>query len=209
MSIDDKLRSRCPLTARTDWNVGKIGQLVLINYRRTIEQLSEKRRCWSSVQRTSFDDLGMKTITAKFVFWVLTDNQKELKHVVLWKNSLKLLQLFCLRSLLLMNHGAMRYDPETEQQSGQWMSSNKSNIKPMLIQFFDVCWIVHSEFHQHRSLINFYLKVLRRVRQKNAIRSGFIIVTTNLHKQPSLLIFGERCHGSAIPRTFYTWSNSL
>ena len=67
------------------------------------------------------------------------------------------------------------YDPETKQQSSEWKSSNsprpkkarrvKSDVKMMLISFFDANGIVRLEFIPNGETVNqaFYLQVLKRL----------------------------------------------
>jgi hypothetical protein len=69
------------------------------------------------------------------------------------------------------------YDPETKQQSSQWKSPNSpwpkkacqvhSNVKSMLIVFFDIQGIVHKEFVPPGQTVNgkFYYEVLKRLRE--------------------------------------------
>ena len=68
------------------------------------------------------------------------------------------------------------YDSETKQQSSQWKTPSsprpkklhqvRSNIKSMLIIFFDILGIVHKEFVPPGQIVNgkFYCEVLRRMR---------------------------------------------
>ena len=79
------------------------------------------------------------------------------------------------------------YDPETKQASSQWKIPNsakpkktrqvRSNVKIMLIGFFDANGIVHKEFVPPGQTVNpqFYLKVLKRlcdsVRKKKTTRN--------------------------------------
>ena len=65
------------------------------------------------------------------------------------------------------------YDPETKQMSSQWSISSrpkkawqvKSNIKTMLIAFFDIDGLVHHEFVPTGQTVNkeFYKTVLQRL----------------------------------------------
>jgi len=69
------------------------------------------------------------------------------------------------------------YDPETKQQSSQWKSPNSlwpkkvrqvcSNVKSMLIVFFDIQGIVHKEFVLPGQTVNgkFYCEVVKRLRE--------------------------------------------
>ena len=68
------------------------------------------------------------------------------------------------------------YEPETKQMSSQWNTSSyhrpkkawqvKSNIKTMLIAFFDIDGLVHHEFVPTGQAVNkeFYKTVLQRLR---------------------------------------------
>jgi len=69
------------------------------------------------------------------------------------------------------------YDPETKQMSSQWSTSSsprpkearqvKSNIKTMLIAFFDIDGLVHHEFVPTGQTVNkeFYKTALQRCAQ--------------------------------------------
>ena len=69
------------------------------------------------------------------------------------------------------------YDPETKTQSSQWKSPGsprpkktrqvRSNIKSMLICFFDKKGIVYKEFIPPGQTVNaaFYIEVLKRLRE--------------------------------------------
>ncbi|GFX23891.1 mariner Mos1 transposase [Trichonephila clavipes] len=72
---------------------------------------------------------------------------------------------------------AYGYDLETKQQSSQWKPPGsldqkkarpeRSNIKVMLIVFFDAVGIVHHEYATQCQTVNkeFYLDVMRRLRE--------------------------------------------
>jgi histone-lysine N-methyltransferase SETMAR len=79
------------------------------------------------------------------------------------------------------------YDPETKEQSSQWKSPQsprakmawqvRSSTKNMLIVFFDVKGIVHSEFVSPNSTVNsdFYCDVLRRSRECAIKKTGILV----------------------------------
>lgn len=183
MSLDDKPRSGRPSTSRIDENVEKVHAIVLEDRRRTIEEISKLSGItWSSVQRILSEDLGMRRVTAKFVPRVLTEQQKEnrVETCRALKDQLRTDPDFFSKVITGDESWCYGYDPETKQQSSQWKTSLsprpkkarqvKSNIKTMLICFFDVRGVVHSEFVPPGQTVNqaFYLEVLKRLR--NSVR---------------------------------------
>ena len=70
------------------------------------------------------------------------------------------------------------YDPKSKQASSQWKTPHsprpkkikqvRSNVKTMLICFFDTQGIVHREFVLRGQIVNqeFYLGVLKRLRER-------------------------------------------
>lgn len=183
MSIDDKPRSGRPSTSRTDENVAKIREIVLEDRRRTIDEMVELSGVtWSSVQRILTEDLRMKRVAAKFVPRLLTAEQKQgrVEACVALKEEFQNDPNFFSKVITGDESWCYSYDPETKQQSSQWKTSSsprpkkarqvKSNIKAMLICFFDVRGVVHSEFVPQGQTVNqaFYLEVLKRLR--NSLR---------------------------------------
>ena len=85
---------------------------------------------------------------------------------------------FCAVSSQVVKHGSHQYDSETKRQSAQWKTANsrrpkklrqsKSRVKIMLLNFFDIGWIVHYEFVPTGQTVNqvYYLEVLKRLREK-------------------------------------------
>lgn len=183
MTVDDKPRSGRPSTARTDQNVEKIGVLVREDRRRTIEELELLSGIsWSSVQRILTEELGMTRVAAKFMPRILTDHQKEqrLETCRALKDQLRDDPNFFSKVITGDESWCYGYDPETKQQSSQWKTPAsprpkkarqvKSNVKTMLICFFDVRGVVHMEFVPPGQTVNqaFYLEVLKRLR--NSVR---------------------------------------
>ena len=183
MSIQDKPRSGRPSTSRTDENLVKVKEIVLADRRQTIDQISEASGLsWSSVQRILTEDLNMKRVAAKFVPRALTDFQKERRIEACrdLKQQLEADPDFLSKIITGDESWCYGYDPETKQQSSQWKTASsprpkkcrqvRSSVKTMLICFFDVKGIVHSEFVPPGHTVNqvFYLEVLRRLR--NSIR---------------------------------------
>lgn len=180
MSIEDQPRSGRPSTSRIDENVKKIHTLILEDRRRTIDELvSLSGLSWSSIQRILSEDLNMRRIAAKLVPRLLTDEQRErrVQACLELQNQLQADQEFFSKVITGDETWCYGYDPETKQQSSQWKSPHsprpkkcrmvKSYIKTMLICFFDIRGIVHSEFVPPGQTVNqhYYLQVLKRLRE--------------------------------------------
>jgi len=121
----------------------------------------------------------MHHVAAKFVPRILTADQKqqcvnictELRHLA--SND----ETFLSRVIIGDESWVYSYNPETKQQSSQWKSPTsqrpkkarqvKSNVKSMIITFFDVKGIVHKEFIPTGQTVNsgFYCDVLRQLRE--------------------------------------------
>jgi len=119
----------------------------------------------------------MKRVAAKFVPHVLTADQKQSRVDACreLKEHLEIDPDLFSKVITGDESWCYTYDPETKQQSSKWKSSNspcpkkarrvKSNVKTMLISFFDANGIVHSEFVPNGQTVNqaFYLQVLKRL----------------------------------------------
>jgi len=183
MSLEDKPRPGRPSTSRNNENVQKIREIVREDRRRTIENISLMSGVsWSSVQRILTEDLGMTRVAAKFMPRILTEDHKEQRVEACrqMKNQIELDPNFLSKIITGDESWCYGYDPETKQQSSQWKTPQsprpkkarqvKSNIKTMLICFFDIRGVVHTEFVPQGHTVNqeLYLGVLRRLR--NSIR---------------------------------------
>ncbi|KAJ8949971.1 hypothetical protein NQ318_002379 [Aromia moschata] len=168
MSIDDKPHSGGPSTARKDENVEKIRELVLTDRRQIIDHLSEI----TNFNRRFGNEKGCCQVCSPRA---LTDNQKacRVETCRALKQQLETDPDFLSKVITGDESWCYGYDPETK--SSQWKRplsprpkkcrQVKSNIKTMLIFFFDAKG-VHSEFVPPGQTVNqtFYLEVLRRLR---------------------------------------------
>jgi histone-lysine N-methyltransferase SETMAR len=100
----------------------------------------------------------MRRIAAKFVPRLLTDDQKQhrLEVCMELKEHVRNDPDFLSKVVTGDESWIYGYDPETKQQLSQWKSPSsprpkkawqvKSNVKSMLICFFDIDGIIHKEF---------------------------------------------------------------
>ena len=110
------------------------------------------------------EELGMHRVAAKFVSRILTADLKQ--QCVNTCNELHQLitddETFLSRVITGDESWVYGYDPETKQQSSQWKSpvsprlkkakQVKSNLKSMIITFFDSKGIVHKNLSQQAKL---------------------------------------------------------
>jgi hypothetical protein len=121
----------------------------------------------------------MRRIAAKFVPKLLTDDQKQHRLDVCMelKEQVRNDRDFLSKVVTGDEIWIYGYDPETKQQSSQKKCPPaprtkkarqvKSNVKSMLICFFDIDGIIHKEFVPPGQTVNgkFYCNVLRRLRE--------------------------------------------
>jgi len=194
LSLADQPRSGRPSTSQTDENIARIRELILEDRHRTTDDLVDLSGVsWSSCQRILSEELQIKIVAAKFVPHVLTVDQKQSRVDACrkLKEHLEIDPDVFSKVITGDESWCYAYEPETKQQSSEWNSSNspcpkkarraKSNVKTMLISFFDANGIVHTEFVPNGQTVNqtFYLQVLKRLR--DAVR----------RKRPELWQSGE------------------
>ena len=123
------------------------------------------------------EELHMKRAAAKFVPRLLSEDQRanRLDACREMKDQLKTDPDFLSKIITGDESGCYGYDPETKQQSSQWKSASsprpkkarqvQSNVKNMLICFFDIKGLVYFEFVPQGQTVNqrFYLAVLKRL----------------------------------------------
>ncbi|XP_029941109.1 uncharacterized protein LOC115383163 isoform X4 [Salarias fasciatus] len=180
MSIEDSPRSGRPSTSRTEENVRKIEAVVMADRRRTIDEIEHLTGIsWSSCQRILREDLGLRRVAAKMVPRFLTTEQKQARVDMCQELKRQLEDDGGLFEKIITGDEiwCYGYDPETKQQSTQRRHQGpprpkkarqvRSAIKTMLICFFDIKGMVHSEFVPPGQTVNqdFYLEVLRRLQE--------------------------------------------
>lgn len=208
-SLEDSERIGRPLSSKKIENVQKVADMVRSNRRLTIREISEDLSIsYGSVQSILTDNLQMRRVSAKFVPRILTEEQKENRVSVCTelKHRFDTNPDFMTKIITGDETWVYGYDPETKVQSSQWQTSDsprpkkarmsKSNVKVMLIVFFDFEGIVRSEFVPKGTTVNsdYYKGLLQRLR--NDVRrkrpekwaNGFLLHHDNAPCHTSLLI---------------------
>jgi len=180
-SVDDDEHTGRPTSCTTPETVARIQELIRQYRRRTIRDIAEEVEVgYGAYQRVQTEELGMHRVAAKFVPKILTVDQKQQRVNVC--TELRQLasddETFSSRAITGDESWVYGYDPETTRHSSQWKSPTsprpkkarqvKSNLKSMIITFFDIKGIVHKEFVPTGQTVNsgFYCEVLPRLRKK-------------------------------------------
>jgi len=158
----------------------KVHEAIRADHRQTIHDVCEiVGLSYGTIQRILADNLNMRRISVRFVPRLLSDDQKALCVSVCreLKQQAREDPNFISNIITSDETWVCGYDPETKQQLLQWKSPNSlrlkkahqvcSNVKSMLIVFFDIQGIVHKEFIPPGQTINgkFYCEVLKRLRE--------------------------------------------
>ena len=153
--------------SRTDENVECVRQKVRCNRRLTVRMIADELGMNSErVWRIIAEDLEMRKICAKMVPRLLNEGQKE-RHVKVCQDILERLETepnLLKRGVTGDESWIFEYNPLTKRQSLEWKSALlprpkkarlfKTETTMMLIAFFDVQGIVHSEFLPQGQTIN-------------------------------------------------------
>ena len=159
ISVDDDERTGRPSSCTTPEIVARIQELIRQDRRLIIRDIAEEVKVgYRTCQRVLTEEFGMHRVAAKFVSRILTAGQKQQRVNVC--TELRQLasndETFLSRVIIVDESWVYGYDPETKRQSSQWKSPTsprpkmsrqvKSNLKSMIITFFDIKGIVHKEF---------------------------------------------------------------
>ena len=115
-----------------------------------------------TVRQIVKEDLGMRTFSAKMVHGILTHDQKQ-RRLHISSDLLGNAEMFD-RVITGDETWCFEYDPETKRQSLRWKTQNsprpkkarlsRSQVKTMLMCFFDQKKIVHYEFIAQGQTVN-------------------------------------------------------
>jgi len=171
--VQDDPRSGQTKTQRTGANVDRVQTLVHSDQRLGVRVIAEELNMnMETVQPVVKEDLGMRKISAKMVPQILTYNQKQ-RRFHISSDLLCNAEMFD-RVIAGDETWCFQYDPETKRQSKQWKTQKSpgpkkarmswSQVKTMLVCFFDHKGIVHYEFTAQGQMVNqqCYLEGLTR-----------------------------------------------
>jgi len=172
-SIDDEHSGR-PVSSSTPEMIERVRQIIREDRRRTIDEVSMLMGLsWNKILT---EDLKMRRVASKFVPRLVSVDQKQQRLDVCLdlKENAANEPSFLSNVITGYETWVYAYDPETKTQSSKWKSPGsprpktrqvRSNIKSMLICFFDQKGIVHKEFVPPGQTVNaaFYVEVLRRL----------------------------------------------
>jgi len=174
--VQDDPRSEQPKMQRTDENVDRIRTLLRSDRRLGVRVIAEELNMnRETVRQIIKEDVGMRKISAKMVPRILTHGQKQ-RRLHISSDLLRNADMFY-RVITGDETRCFQYDPETKRQSLQWKTQNsprpkkarvsRSQVKTMLMCFFDHKGTVHYEFIAQGQTVNqqCYLEVLTRLRE--------------------------------------------
>jgi transposase len=167
ISIEDDSRSGRLSTSTDDQHVAQVRSVIRYNRGLTVREVAEESDIsLVSCHNILTDKLGMHRVAAKFVPRLLTDEQKEQRVAI----SQELLDQANSDENLLKNivtgdeTWVYGYDVETKAHSSQWVSKTsprpkkarqvRSNVKVMLIAFFDYEGVVYHIFVPRGQTVN-------------------------------------------------------
>ena len=179
-SIDDDERSGRPVSSSMPEMIERVHQIIREDRRLAIDDVSMLVGIsHGTYHKILTEDLKMRRVTSKFMPRLLSVEQKQQRLDVCLdlKRNAANDPSFLSNVITGGETWVYAYDPETKTQSSQWKSLGsprpkkarqvRSNIKSMLICFFDQKGTVHTEFVPRGQTVNaaFYIEVMNCLRE--------------------------------------------
>jgi len=181
-SFEDDPRPGRPSTSHTEETVARGREIIRADQHLTIREIAEDVGiAFGTCQKIVTEDLQMRRVSAKFVPRLPTAEQDD--RVSICTDLCEQAQNdpnFMSSVITGDKSWVYGYNPETKQMSSQWKTASpprpkkaqqvKSNVKTMLIAFFDIDGLVHHEYVPRGQTVNeeLYKTVLQRLR--NTVR---------------------------------------
>ena len=177
-SFEDNPRPSRPSTSHTKETVACVREIIRADRRLTIREVAEDGISFGTCQKILTEDLQMRHVSAKLVPHLLMAEQKDDRMSVCtdlheWAQN----DFNFISSVITGDESWIYgYDPETKQMSSQWKTASspwlkkaqqvKSNVKTMLIAFFDIDGLIHHEYIPRGQTVNkaLYKTVLQCLR---------------------------------------------
>lgn len=165
-SVDSNSRSGRPSTTKTADNIEGMRLAIEQDRRMTVRELEEDLGIPKTIiSEILTENLRMKRVCAKFIPKLFTAEQNTRLEIALDNLEMVNNNDNVLRKVITGEESLVySYDPETKQQSSQWKHSesprpkkarqSRSNVKSMLIIFFDCESVVHHEYAPTDQTIN-------------------------------------------------------
>jgi len=177
--FEDDPRPGRPSTSHTEETVARVREIIHADRRLTIREVAEDVGiAFGTCQKILTEDLQMRRVSAKFVPRLLMAEQDDRVSICTDLRERAQNDLNFMSSVITGDESwVYGYDPERKQMSSQWKTASsprpkkarqvKSNVKTMLIAFFDIDGLVHHEYVPRGQKVNkkFYKTVLRRCAQ--------------------------------------------
>jgi len=178
--MDEDPRSGRPSTSTDDVHIDAVRDLIRQNRLLTIREIAKDVGIsFGSCQAILTEKFNMHRVAAKFVPRVLTKDQKAHRVNISQEllNRISIDENFLKTIVTGDETWVYGYDVETKAQSSQWVGQrsprpkkarmSRSNMKVMLVVFFDWQCVIHHEFIPRGQTVNkeFYVAVLKRLRE--------------------------------------------
>ena len=179
-SVDSDSRSGRPSTTKTLDNIERVRLAIEEDRRMTVMELEEDLEIPKTIiSEILTSNLQMTRVCAKFIPKLLGAEQKKLRLEIAQDNLEMANNDDTMPKKVITGDKSWvyGYNPETKQQYSQWKRpdeprpkkarQSRSNVKSMLIVFFDREGIVHHKYAPTGQKINkeYYVQILKRLRE--------------------------------------------
>lgn len=209
-NVEDEPRPGRPISATDEFTCSKVQEFVMQDRRVTINQIAEEMGISrGSVGFILHEKLRLSKLSSRWVPRLLTLAQKE-ERVRCCRNLLNLCQLdpvnFHTKIVTGDETWIHHYDPETKQQSMQWLTTGqsgpikakatKSAGKVMATIVWDANGVLHTDYISKGSTMNanHYVKVLEELRynirnkRRGSLQGGLFLLHDNASSHTAKIV---------------------